>query len=113
LPIEHNVAPAIDLAWAAAFAADAADMGSIAHTKHLNATIDDTVMHEYVPAAINGNAAGMIELTISAAWAADCSHVAAIAVAQHLHSMITLVGYNYVACAVTRDAARTKELTSA
>ena len=88
-------------------------MGAVAHTEHLNTAVDEPVMHENVPAAINRNAAGMAEPPVSTAIAADGSHVAAVAVAQHLHSMITPVSYNDVACTVKRDAAGMLELTSA
>ena len=71
------------------------------------------VAYDNAPLAVDQNAVGIVELPISTAIAADGSHVAAVAVAQHLHSMIKRVGYNDVACTVTRDAARTVELTSA
>ncbi len=111
LPIERNTAPAADLPWTTASAAQAAHVSAVAYTQHLDTAVAD-VKHEHVPAAINRNAAGMNEVPVSTALAADGSYVAAD-VAQHLHPMILCVSYDDEACTVKRDAVGVVELTSA
>ena len=83
LRVQCNTTKAADLRWTAAFAAHAAHVSAVAHTKHLNTAVDDPVMHENVPAAIDRNAAGMDELPISTAIAADGAAQAKAACACH------------------------------
>ena len=57
LRIERNAAVSVDLPRTAAPAANAADMGAI-YIKNLNATVVETIVHDDVAVAVNGDTGG-------------------------------------------------------
>jgi hypothetical protein len=44
LPIQRNSAPAVDLPWTTAFAAHAAHVDTVAHTRHFNTAVDNEMV---------------------------------------------------------------------
>ena len=111
--VERNAAVATQLPRAAAFAANAADVGAITQPKYLNAAVAVPFMHDDVAVNVDGDAGGVGQLSLPTTLAADGADVRTVRVIQHLHAMITIINHNQMTGAIKRYTPKTVELAVA